>query len=51
MDKTARLRLLLDTDSAAFGGNAQREPEAPGAERSGLRLTLPPCSGRLYQVE
>ena len=47
----ARLRLLLDSDSAAFGGSAQGEPKAPGAEHGSLRLTLPPYSGRLYQVE
>ena len=47
----ARLRPLLDSDSAAFGGGAQGESEAPTAERGCLRLTLPPYSGRLYQVE
>ena len=47
----ARLRPLLDSDSAAFGGSAQGEQEAPGAERGSFRITLPPYSGRLYQVE
>ncbi len=51
MNEAARLRPLLDSDSAAFGGNAQGEPEAPGAEHDSLRITLPPYSGRLYQVE
>lgn len=51
MNGAARLRLLLDSDSAAFGGGAQGEPEVPTAERGCLRLTLPPYSGRLYQVE
>ena len=47
----ARLRLLLDSDSAAFGGGAQGEPKVPGAGGGRLRLPLPPYSGRLYQVE
>ena len=51
MNGAARLRLLLDSDSAAFGGGAQGEAEVPTAERGCLRLTLPPYSGRLYQVE
>ena len=51
MNEAARLRPLMDSDSAAFGGGAQGEPEALRAERGGLRITLPPYSGRLYQVE
>ena len=51
MNGAARLRLLLDSDSAAFGGGAQGEPETPGAERGSFRITLPPYSGRLYQLE
>ena len=51
MNGAARLRLLLDSDSAAFGGGAQGEPKVPGAEGGSLRITLPPYSGRLYQVE
>ena len=51
MNGAARLRLLLDSDSAAFGGGAQGEPKAPGTKHGSLRITLPPYSGRLYQVE
>ena len=51
MNEAARLRPLLDSDSAAFGGGAQGEPKVPGAEGGSLRITLPPYSGRLYQVE
>ena len=49
--EAARLRPLLDSDSAAFGGGAQGEPEAHGTKHGSLRITLPPYSGRLYQVE
>ena len=51
LNGATRLQLMLDSDSAAFGGSAQEKPEVPAAKYSGLRLTLPPYSGRLYQVE
>ena len=45
------LTLLLDSDSAPFGGGTQQPQNYISVTDGQVTLTLPPFSGRLYQIQ
>ena len=45
------LTLLLDSDSAPFGGSTQQPVDYLPVTEGQVTLTLPPFSGRLYQIQ
>ncbi len=45
------LTLLLDSDSAPFGGGTQQPQNYIPVTDGQVTLTLPPFSGRLYQLQ
>lgn len=45
------LTLLLDSDSAPFGGGTQQPQDYISVTDGQVTLTLPPFSGRLYQIQ
>lgn len=45
------LTLLLDSDSAPYGGSTQQAQSYLPVTDGQVTLTLPPFSGRLYQIQ
>ena len=45
------LTLLLDSDSAPYGGSTQQPQDYLPVTNGQVSLTLPPFSGRLYQIQ